>query len=224
METVPYSWRRKLVKCVLMETVELPHGIRELPIVAGDLALDFANTVDDPGGPQRFDHVATYPALMHWCRRVGMLDEASAVRLLEVAARSPRRATAVVNKAMSLREAINLTAGAVVDGRAVDRLLEDWGLLRPFVSAAVERVELAGLRPSWRFDELGSPLWPVAHAAYVLLTGPTAGRIKQCAGCPWLFVDQSKNGSRRWCSMEICGTNQKVRLYVARRARRRTQS
>jgi predicted RNA-binding Zn ribbon-like protein len=76
----------------------------------------------------------------------------------------------------------------------------------------------------WRRDELESPLWPVAHATYALLTSSRAGRIKRCAGCPWLFLDQSKNGSRRWCSMEICGTNEKMRLYVSRRAARRTRS
>jgi predicted RNA-binding Zn ribbon-like protein len=96
--------------------------------------------------------------------------------------------------------------------------------LRPFVSGALEHAELVGLRPVWRYETVDSPLWPVALAAYELLTGPRAGRIKRCAGCPWLFLDQSKNGSRRWCSMEICGTNQKVRLYVSRRAARRSHS
>jgi predicted RNA-binding Zn ribbon-like protein len=95
------------------------------------------------------------------------------------------------------------------------------------VAGAIEHAELetrgaAARAVAWEFEELESPLWPVAHAAYDLLTGPQVHRLKRCAGCPWLFLDQSKNGSRRWCSMEICGTSEKIRRYVSRRAERRT--
>ncbi|TCO33504.1 putative RNA-binding Zn ribbon-like protein [Kribbella steppae] len=211
-----------------METVQLPDGIRDLPVVAGDLALDFANTVDDPLGPARHDHIADYHALLSWSLRLSLLTEPEANRLLHTAA--PRRAAAVVRRAHSLREAINLTAGAVADTHRASTSprpagsLEGWEQLRPFVLAAVDQADLVELKPTWRFELIDSPLWPVAHAAYELLTGPRAGRIKRCAGCPWLFVDQSKNGSRRWCSMEFCGTSEKVRLYVSRRAARRARS
>jgi predicted RNA-binding Zn ribbon-like protein len=205
-----------------METPQLPDGIRELPVIAADLALDFANTVDDPLGPERHDHIASYHALLSWSLRVSLLTEPEADRLLRTAA--PRRAAAVVRRAHSLRDAINLAAGAVAASHPAADRLEGWAELRPFVTAAIERAELVDLQPAWRFELLDSPLWPVAHAAYTLLTGPRAGRIKQCAGCPWLFLDQSKNGSRRWCSMEICGTSEKVRLYVSRRAARRVRN
>ncbi|MFG1814576.1 CGNR zinc finger domain-containing protein [Kribbella sp. NPDC049174] len=211
-----------------METAQLPDGIRDLPVVAGDLALDFANTVDDPLGPARHDHIADYQALLAWSLRVALLTEPEADRLLHTAA--PRRAAAVVRRAHSLREAINRTAGAVADTPAVSTRpgpagsLDGWLELRPFVRAAVDQADLVGLTPTWRFELIDSPLWPVAHGAYELLTGPRAGRVKRCAGCPWLFLDQSKNGSRRWCSMEICGTDEKVRLYVSRRAARRARS
>jgi len=61
-------------------------------------------------------------------------------------------------------------------------------------------------------------LSPVVHAAVELLTSGPLDRVKACAGCHWLFVDESKNRSRRWCTMEVCGTNEKVRRYLARRA------
>jgi predicted RNA-binding Zn ribbon-like protein len=54
------------------------------------------------------------------------------------------------------------------------------------------------------------------------LTGPELQRLKRCAGRRWLFLDHSKNGRRRWCSMEVCGTYEKIRRYVTRRAQRRT--
>ena len=64
-------------------------------------------------------------------------------------------------------------------------------------------------------------LWPVAHAAAVLLTSGNLDRLKLCAGCYWVFLDASRNRSRRWCTMEVCGTDEKMRRYVAKRAARR---
>jgi predicted RNA-binding Zn ribbon-like protein len=61
-------------------------------------------------------------------------------------------------------------------------------------------------------------LWPVAEAAYRLAISTDLARLKRCVGCPWLFLDKSKNSSRRWCSMEFCGTERKKRRYVAKRA------
>ncbi|ADB30337.1 protein of unknown function DUF1470 [Kribbella flavida DSM 17836] len=204
-----------------METVQaapLPDGIPELAIVGGDLALDFANTVDDPLGPRRFDHLADYRALLVWAQRVGLLT--SGLPLLDLAAEQPPEAAAVVRRAAQLRDALNLIFGQVIDGVPTD---EGWRQLRPFVVEAIDRADLVDATPAWELAELRSPLWPVAHQAYVLLTGPDLPRVKRCAACPWLFVDGSRNGSRRWCSMEICGTSQKISRYVARRAERRSR-
>ncbi len=64
-------------------------------------------------------------------------------------------------------------------------------------------------------------LWSVAHSATELLTSGPLERAKGWAGCNWLFVDESRNKSRRWCMMEKCGTQEKMRRYVARRAAKR---
>lgn len=212
---------------LLMETIRLasvrPAGIRELPIVAGNLALDFGNTIDDPLGPERFDHVANYGNLVAWSQRIGTLSAQSSATLLQLARDHPREAESTVQRGKELRAAINETFGAIVDGHSADT---GWQQLRPFLTEAIRH---AGVRSSsrnfslvWDSTELGSPLWPVAEAAYRLLIGPEIQRLKRCVGCPWLFVDRSKNHSRRWCSMEICGTDEKMRRYVTKRADRRS--
>jgi predicted RNA-binding Zn ribbon-like protein len=195
-----------------METPPLPPGIRELPIVAGHLALDFANTVDDPLGPRRFDHVATYPALLAWSVRVGTLPEQAAAELAHA-----EQGAAVVVRAAGLRDALNDTFGALAAG---DDPAPGWARLRPFVAEALTRAVLSGPPPElrWAPTDPQAPLWPVAEAAYRLLTGPEPARLKRCAACPWLFVDRSKNGSRRWCTMDVCGRDEKIRRYVAKRA------
>src|SRR5215212_713024 len=104
---------------LLMETMRTeslrPAGIRELPIVAGNLALDFANTVDDPLGPQRFDHVADYRSLVAWSQRIGTVSAESSGTLLHIAEVHPRLAESAVRRGKDLRAAINETFGAVVE-------------------------------------------------------------------------------------------------------------
>ena len=200
-----------------METTPRPGDIRELPIVGGHLALDFANTVDDPLGPQRWDHVQAYPDLLLWSVRVAVLTRAEAAALENGA--GPRAVARVMTRATALRDALNATFGAVA---TKDSPAAGWAELRPFVRDAVAHAEVAAAGPpAWPSDDLAAPLWPVADAAYRLLTGPDTARLKRCVACPWLFLDRSKNGSRRWCSMEFCGTDEKVRRYVRKRAARR---
>jgi predicted RNA-binding Zn ribbon-like protein len=212
----------------MLVTVARPPGPdeppRELPIVAGHLALDFANTVDDPLGPTRHDHAATYPDLLRWSVRVGVLDAERAVRLGRAAEHRPGDAAAAVHRGHELRDALNDVFGAIADGE--DDVAERWPRLRPFAAAAVAAASLETgddvHRWSWpQVDDLGVLLHPVAAAAADLLVGPERHRVKRCARCPWLYVDRSKNRSRRWCDMADCGTTEKMGRYVARRAARR---
>ena len=199
-----------------------PSGIRELPIVAGHLALDFANTVDDPLGPQRWDHIPDHPNLVTWGERVGIVDAREAAVLRRAAAEDPEAAAAAVRDAVALRSALNDVFGAVVDGTPLD---DGWvgcaRSSRPRPPGPKLTATGPHPAPTWSLAEPGALLWPVADAAHRLLTGPEVARLKRCVACPWLFLDRSRNGSRRWCSMEICGTDEKIRRYVTRRAARR---
>jgi predicted RNA-binding Zn ribbon-like protein len=94
------------------------------------------------------------------------------------------------------------------------------------VVEATTRVELGPSDPAYELtwpdtDDLDGITWPLAHSALDLLRSPQLRRLKRCVACPWLFLDGSKNGSRRWCTMNICGTDEKIRRYVTRRAERR---
>lgn len=219
--------RLQPVSFPLMETsAENRVPVRDLPIVAGHLALDFANTVDDPLGPTRFDHIADHPALLHWATRVTILTAPAAGRLARVATEHPRKAQYALRRAHQLRHLLNAVFGEVATGSAQIGVRE-WADLRSSLTAAVTRAELTRSGdhfhlswPSHEYD-LASLLDPITFAAVDLLTTPDVVRVKQCAGCPWLFLDHSKNGSRRWCAMNDCGTHEKIRRYVARRATRR---
>jgi len=198
---------------------------RELPIVGDHLALDFANTVDDPLGSARHDHVATYDDLVSWSVRVGIVDASQAASLRRRAARRPREAAAALARAHELRRALNDVFGGVAEGAA--DVPDRWERLRPFVAAAYAEATLtyaeAGARRwAWGSDsDFDGLVHPVAAEAAGLLVSGDLANVKRCAGCPWLFLDRSKNRSRRWCDMDDCGRAQKMARYVARRAARR---
>lgn len=208
---------------------------RELPIVGGHVALDFANTVDDPGGPAHHDHAATYPDLLSWATRVDLVDDKQTRKLLRAAADHPQHEVAAIRRAHTLRNALNDLFSAVADGRP--DLSAPWSRLRPFVSAAYNSASIGPTdgsdRPGrnsprqqwiWPQNELDIVLHPIATAAAGLLVGPDLPRIKRCARCPWMFLDRSRNHSRRWCDMDDCGRAQKVERYVARRRSSRGSS
>jgi predicted RNA-binding Zn ribbon-like protein len=198
--------------------------MRELPVVTENLALNFANTIDDPDGPARHDHASTYPDLVAWSVRLGAIPQAQADRWGRAAARHPDDASAALGRALALREALMAIFTAIVADAA--SVPQHWPELQPFVLDAVAHARLtpgeAAFDLSWAAsDDLDAMLRPIAMAALDLLTGPDLGRVKRCAGCPWLFVDRSKNASRRWCAMDDCGRHEKIRRYVSRRAARR---
>jgi predicted RNA-binding Zn ribbon-like protein len=189
-------------------------GARPLLIVGGNLALDFANTVDDPGGPADFDHLGDVDRCRAWGRHFGLLEPSAGPAAADQRAR---------RGLLQLRDAVQAGFTAVAHGRRFPD--PEWRELRRAVAHAVGHAELAadGDRALLRRPggDLGAVGDAAALAAYDLLTGDQLHRIKRCAGCHWLFIDQSKNGSRRWCSMQDCGTSAKMRRYVARRAARR---
>ncbi|HLZ08734.1 MAG TPA: CGNR zinc finger domain-containing protein, partial [Chloroflexota bacterium] len=104
---------------------------------------------------------------------------------------------------------------AVISGKLFDRTELNAELAR-----VMPRRQLEGGHWVWvgADHELESPLWPVVLAAANLLASPDAARLRVCADadCGWFFVDRSRNGLRRWCSMADCGTKEKSRRRAAR--------
>ena len=212
-----------LLKSILMETVRVDLSIRPLIMVGGSLALDFANTVDDPGGPAHFDHLQDSTRLLIWARTVELLSDEQHDRLAVLAQDRPALAAASLRRAQLLRRTVQFVFGAIADEQPIPE--QPWRDLRRSIANGIGHAELTPRHDevdlAWEVASLDAVIWPVAYAAHELLTGGQLGRIKRCAACPWLYVDHSKNSSRRWCSMDDCGKAVKMRRYVERRAARR---
>jgi predicted RNA-binding Zn ribbon-like protein len=194
--------------------VTRPH-IAALELRGGDLSLDFANTLEGAlDGPPGTEHLEDYDDLVAWAHHAHVLDATAAQRLTVRAARDPRAAGATLRAARDLREAIHATFAAVARGEAPPAA--PLAAVRDAAAVAVAHAELAAAAVHWHGNELDRPLWPVALAALDLLRdGDRLARVKSCGQCVWLFVDRSRNRSRRWCSMDECGAQVKMRRYRA---------
>lgn len=207
--------------------------IEELHLVGGNAALDFANTIGSHSSEHPSDHIHTYEELLAWCARAGVLTAEQVRSLRKRAAEEPAGAALALKKAGRLRETIYGLFMAVAAGKPAPRAeLEGFN---SFVEGAfgrarvVYRGEGPGAREAYSggafgldFDPAGrldGMLAVIAWSAIELLRSSDIGRVKTCGNdtCGWLFVDRSKNRSRRWCEMSDCGNDEKARRFVARR-------
>lgn len=190
--------------------------------VAGDVALDFANTVRgwDDGVP-RGDHLGSYGDLLAWSGAAGLLAPRELRQLAGEAARAPREAARVLSRAIALRERIHRLFAAVAAGGRTDPA--DLEMLNGAYRGVLAHRQLVGGGEgiAWRWDDtpaLDRMLWPVLLAAVDLATSDRLSRVRECGGerCGWLFLDETKNRSRRWCEMSVCGNRAKARRHYDR--------
>lgn len=193
----------------------------EFELTAGELCLDFANTLTGPD--HRRDLLKDYGALVAWSRQTSLVSPREAVLLLRESAQAPRAGRAVLARARLLRGVIHRVFSAVAAGRRVAP--EDLQSLDAFAADALQhrRLTAAGDRFEWQWawNERSAPgrmLWPVAQSAVDLLTSARVRSVRECAAqtCAWLFLDQSRNRTRRWCDMKVCGNREKVRRFHQR--------
>jgi predicted RNA-binding Zn ribbon-like protein len=189
--------------------------VTDLELIGGAAALDFANTREGDPEPE---HLHGYGDVVAWAAYAGVIDAPTAERLTRAA--RGRAAERAFERALRLRAAIDATFRAIADGR--DPAPDALAALAACEADAVAHGRLIqtpdGFQWSWDGDELDRVLWPVARSAVDLLRGGPLDRLKTCHVCPWLFLDLSRNRSRRWCSMNECGGRDKMRRYRARRA------
>jgi predicted RNA-binding Zn ribbon-like protein len=196
-------------------------------LIGGVLCLDFVNTVDPRHAADRRELLDSYPALVAWARHVGVIGTAQGERLLAAASVDAGQARRVLDRAIALREALYpVLAGSAAGPQS--RARQNLDQLNGELGTAMKhlRVTWSAAGFGWEWDDSGRAgaaldrvLWPVAWSAADLLTRGPLDRIRECPGegtCGWLFLDVSKNGSRRWCDMRSCGNRAKVRRHYAR--------
>jgi predicted RNA-binding Zn ribbon-like protein len=200
-----------------------PSRAGSLPLVADDLALDFANTESGRGFDSHQNHLREAANVADWLGHAKVLGIEEADRLKRRISERADLAAELLTDAIRLREAIH-DIGAAVGKSATppDAALAALAALHArFMARATLAPGDACCR--WRWSLRASPieagLGPIALAGVKLFTEGDFDRIRECGGhaCGWLFYDRSKNNRRRWCEMEVCGNRAKQRRLAARR-------
>ena len=182
------------------------------------LCLDFANTLSWRTSEKPEEKLGSYAALVEWGRKAGIVSarEGHAMR------KSGPTSKSMLQRATSLRESIYRIFAARAVGRRARP--SDLAMLNEIVREAMGHLQLAAEAKGfvWRWpadsDAARRILWTVARSTADLLTSDHLGAVRECAGagCGWLFLDLSRNRSRRWCAMSDCGNREKARRHYQR--------
>jgi predicted RNA-binding Zn ribbon-like protein len=124
-------------------------------------------------------------------------------------------------QAIALRDTLHAIFEATVHGRQVpaDAVVR----LNRFIAGAAKATHLTPTEGAlWRWSSesrrLERPLWSIIRSAAELLTAGPLDRVKMCPGhaCGWMFLDETRNGRRRWCEMQVCGSRAKMHRFRQR--------
>lgn len=202
--------------------------------IGGRPCLDFIDTVSgrlpNPRAGRRdyvdlieIERLVEFSDLLIWAKDAGLFGKSELAALEAEAGKAPAAATRVLNRARALREAMYRVFKSAIEGWPADT--DDLGLLNRELGIvrSQERLVSSGKGFAWSWDAadeagLDRVLYPILRSAAELLTSADLDRVAQCGGedCHWLFLDASRNRSRRWCQMAECGNRAKVRRFRAR--------
>jgi predicted RNA-binding Zn ribbon-like protein len=189
-------------------------------LFAGHPALELVNTLDLRFSANPQELLPTYPDLLRFAAQLRLLPAEQARKLGRTV--RAQDGQLVLASTVELREALAAVLYAWVDG-GKPRNGQVEILERHFHAAALHRSLGSGderLVWSWSgFEQQAElPLWKLAQSASDLLVSDDAKQVKGCGDptCRWLFLDLSKNHTRRWCDMKTCGNRMKARRHQAR--------
>ena len=189
-----------------------------------EMCLDFANTLAYRGSTPT-ESLHNFDDLVKWSGDSGVISSALAERLREWSPRHPKRIAEIFSEAIGLRELIYrvfhaLGSDASPDAADLDRLNRQLRNMPPRTT-----IRRDSGRFGWAVEDSKPSaeliLAPVLWSAGDLLVGPQLARLRECSNdkCLWLFLDDSKNGTRRWCSMQACGNRAKAHRHYLRQKR-----
>jgi predicted RNA-binding Zn ribbon-like protein len=190
-------------------------------LIAGQSALDLVNTLDwrfrEEPPPEEL--LTDYGAVLRFTEQSGLIGNLQARRLLR--STSEFKAAQVVSAVRELREAAAVVLYASLDGGETPA--STVATIEGYFKRArqSQRLHPAGAKLAWELPSTASPpelpLWLLSLSAAELMISNEMERVRACGSpeCRWLFLDTSKNHTRRWCDMKICGNRMKARRFKA---------
>ena len=189
--------------------------------VDDERVLAFLNTLSGRPTAAPVERLLSYHALVAWAQEQQVHSAAATERLQAQAHKHPHQAALALTRARDLREALHALVSAFDAGRdPVPAVLE---AISGFVAAAYAHGRLVPHDGALQWvsnadDELDRVGWEIARAAGRLVVSHRLAQVRPCAAgdCGWWFVDDTKNRSRRWCDMKLCGNREKLRRFRAK--------
>jgi predicted RNA-binding Zn ribbon-like protein len=187
-----------------------------------DLCLNYANTLSWRGSGRPLEKLHDLADILRWTEHSGVVRPAAFRQLRRWSRHHQAGAAELFAQSIAIRETMFRIFSAIAVGDPV--AAKDFVVLRTALANAPSRHQLArsGERCGWRV-EVGEPavasvLAPVLWSAADLMLNAPSRPIRRCANaeCLWLFIDQSKNSTRRWCDMNSCGNRAKARRHYAK--------
>jgi predicted RNA-binding Zn ribbon-like protein len=200
-----------------------PSNGRLVPAPGEELGVGFANTRSWRGSEPPVEELNGLGDLLAWCEGAGSIDAPTQTTLEAWANRHGTEAARLFDEAIAARETIYALLSATAAGEAV--AARDVDTLNRLLAAAPTRTNLVAGKDGnrWRLPPAtptaASLLAPALWSAGDLLAGQRLQRLRLCANpkCRWLFVDDSKSGTRRWCAMRSCGNRAKAHRHYLRK-------
>jgi predicted RNA-binding Zn ribbon-like protein len=190
----------------------------------GHPALDFINTVGGIRGVRPKEHLLRFADVVGWGTAAGLLSQAEAKALGREAQAHPADAAKALERARTFREALYRLLLALMEGRPTPA--EDAAIIEDAVQRAMasRRFKSTSKGYAWAAPEVtltDSVVPRLALATAELVTTDALKRLRVCEAkrtddCSWLFLDTTRNHSRRWCDMATCGNQHKARRHYAR--------
>ncbi len=205
----------------------MKHGTPQIPLERWPLrggvpCLDLANTEAYRGTGQEADLLHSYEMLVSWSLVAGALQPAEAGPLLQAAAEAPDVATEQLARIRELRQAIYVVMQSVA--QRAEPPVAALATLNAFLAESQVHGQIVRSNGDYevRFrpeDDMALPIWRLTDSAARLLLSPDRENVRECPGhdCGWLFLDTTKNHSRRWCDSADCGNKARVRAFAQRK-------
>ena len=187
---------------------------KSFQLIGGNLVLDFCNTVHSVGQDDPQDDLETWADLLDWAKQAGILR-----RDVSVSGRPGDLASLKDLRASLYRIFSSLASRRKPDP---DSLAEFNQHLEVALAQAKMKEKNGRYALTSRAKNFAERLrFELTSVALDLLTTGPLDRVRECAGasCSWLFMDTSRNGSRRWCEMKACGNREKIRRFRQHRNR-----
>lgn len=197
-------------------------SIANLQLDGGCPVFDFTNTISNRNDPDYFDYLATYDDFIQWTDKIGLLPKGRIHVIDAFSKKHARKSVDTLRQVIEVREVVFNLFSSMAQHQKVSK--ETLSTFNEFLSEALSNMCLEIGRTqvitSFNVSEkalLKEPLYLLIKNAFDILSTQSFERIKECPTCKWLFLDTTKNGKRRWCNMQVCGSNDKAKRYYHRK-------